>query len=55
MFTSLLKLPEEGETQREGCEDGEEEEVEEDYVSWLIFVITFGCCFAMIIELFKYI
>ena len=30
----LLKLPEQGETQREGCEDEEEtEEEEEDYVS----------------------
>lgn len=32
VFTSLLKVPEQGEMEREHCEDGEEEEVEEDYV-----------------------
>ena len=40
---SILKLPEQGEAQREGCEDGEEEEVEEDYVRLTnLFVTTTG-------------
>ena len=41
---SILKLPEQGEAQREGCEeDGEEEDVEEDYVSLTnLFVMTTG-------------
>ena len=44
VFMSILKLPEQGEAQREGCEeDGEEEDVEEDYVSLTnLFVMTTG-------------